>query len=762
MLRSRSHFSQTRINIAVGIVGVVLLSELALFFSLRTLFDRTVISLQENAIEQSIDFSEASLTQLQNRAFNVATAEWVSRLLNQGYRIERDLEAVRSVRDVLSDIEGSVPERYLVSVYCYSAYDDSVVTGAGFVDRPIFPRDDVIEQVLATGRYLSWQPLPSEDGGSLLGFFVPVPLSYAGGRSHIGVVLDSSVLADSISLGSVGARFSYLVLNSSGVALATNLGESALADVTRHVAGGEQGVHRWAVEGQRSFTVIRSTEPLRWTYAITADRASFLHQSGLFLKYSGVVIVLCVIAGLLLSLPLSSIFYRPIRAVANRIHSRMSVIGTADERDPESAEPLERIEQEFEGLMQQSRHFQERFARDKEVLRDSFVRSIVTGRLDDREVILRQADYFDVDLDGDCYTVMLVTNPEESRASVKARQIFKSQVDEQLLSLFSEAGETAHTIAEPDYVTVLICHECGTASHEALVQQARELHDRLAEHFGEAFRICVGEPVDSPDAVVLSFKDSLRLFSYGGSAAGLLVLTSDRLNAWPTDREEAHRVQQLTEAFGTALGTGNYWGALQVEERLLEDPVAAESVLFRRMTLTEMAGRLIAHVVYHLEFTDFFAPGSNPWAEFQSLSDDDAVRRWFAGVIEKVEVVLQQRERSSKELLVDKIKARLERDYASTITFQQLSEEFHISPSYFSSLFKEIEGVTCTEYLTRLRVDSACRALRETNQLVKEVAYEHGFGDKQNLIRSFKKQLGMTPSDYRHRQDVARSASRDA
>jgi AraC-like DNA-binding protein len=113
-------------------------------------------------------------------------------------------------------------------------------------------------------------------------------------------------------------------------------------------------------------------------------------------------------------------------------------------------------------------------------------------------------------------------------------------------------------------------------------------------------------------------------------------------------------------------------------------------------------------------------------------------------------------------LLVDKIKARLDRDYASTITFQQLSEEFHVSPSYFSSLFKEIEGVTCTEYLTRLRVDSACRALRETNKLVKEIAYEHGFGDKQNLIRSFKKQLGMTPSEYRHRQDVARSASRDA
>jgi two-component system, response regulator YesN len=762
VLRPRSHFSRTRINIALGIVAVVLVSEFALFFSLRGLFDRTVISLQENAVEQSIDFSEASLTQLQNRAFNVATAEWVSRLLNQGYRIERDLEAVRNARDVLNDIEGSIPERYVDAVYCYSAYDDSVVTGAGFVDRPIFPREDVIDHVLATGPYLSWEPLPSAGEGSLLGFFVPVPLSYVGGRSHIGVVLDSSVVADSISLGSVGAHFSYLVLDSGGVPLATNLIESALSDVARRVAGAEQGVHRWTIEGQRSFTVVRRTEPLDWTYAITADRGAFLHQSGLFLKYSGVVIVLCIVAGLLISLPLSTIFYRPIRAVANRIHSRMGDIGTPDERVPEPAEPLERIEHEFEELMQHSRRLQERFARDKEVLRDSFVRSVLSGRIDDRDEILAQARYFDVDLDAECYTVLLITYPPESRASIKARQIFKSHADEQLMVLIGRAPESAHTVSEADYVTVLMCHACGTARHEALVQQARELHNRLAEHFGEAFRICVGEPVDSPDAVVLSSKDAVRLFSYGGSAAGLLVLTSDRLNAWPADREAAHRVQQLTAAFGTALGSGNYGGALEAAQRLMEDPVAADSVLLRRMTLTEMAGRLIAHIVYHLEFTDFFAPASNPWAEFQSLSDDDAVRDWFAGVIEKVEAVLQQRERSSKELLVDKIKMRLERDYASVITFQQLSEEFHVSPSYFSSLFKEIERVTCTDYLTKLRVDSACRALQETNKLVKEIAYEHGFGDKQNLIRSFKKQLGMTPSEYRHRQDVARSASRDA
>ena len=91
----------------------------------------------------------------------------------------------------------------------------------------------------------------------------------------------------------------------------------------------------------------------------------------------------------------------------------------------------------------------------------------------------------------------------------------------------------------------------------------------------------------------------------------------------------------------------------------------------------------------------------------------------------------------------------VEEHYMEDISPGALAERFHVNAAYVSQLFKKEKGITCTEYLTGLRIRRACRLLRMTDDKVTEIAGKVGFRDYFYFTRVFKKIMGMSPSEYR-------------
>ena len=53
------------------------------------------------------------------------------------------------------------------------------------------------------------------------------------------------------------------------------------------------------------------------------------------------------------------------------------------------------------------------------------------------------------------------------------------------------------------------------------------------------------------------------------------------------------------------------------------------------------------------------------------------------------------------------------------------------------------------EYIRQLRVEYACRQLSSSSTALAEIASAAGFSDQSHFSRTFKRQIGMTPSQYR-------------
>ena len=81
-----------------------------------------------------------------------------------------------------------------------------------------------------------------------------------------------------------------------------------------------------------------------------------------------------------------------------------------------------------------------------------------------------------------------------------------------------------------------------------------------------------------------------------------------------------------------------------------------------------------------------------------------------------------------------------------------MSRELDISPYYFSKLFKEETGSNFVEYLTGLRMDQAKEMLKDENLSMKEICAAIGYSDPNYFSRIFKKNVGLTPTEYRERE----------
>lgn len=88
---------------------------------------------------------------------------------------------------------------------------------------------------------------------------------------------------------------------------------------------------------------------------------------------------------------------------------------------------------------------------------------------------------------------------------------------------------------------------------------------------------------------------------------------------------------------------------------------------------------------------------------------------------------------------------------AGDISLEQLAERVQMSPSYFSRLFKHVVGERFKDYLINQRLEVARRLLCETSDKVYTIAEAVGFRDHHYFSDVFKRRIGVTPVEYRHR-----------
>jgi AraC-like DNA-binding protein len=83
------------------------------------------------------------------------------------------------------------------------------------------------------------------------------------------------------------------------------------------------------------------------------------------------------------------------------------------------------------------------------------------------------------------------------------------------------------------------------------------------------------------------------------------------------------------------------------------------------------------------------------------------------------------------------------------ITLDDAAEQASISAFHFLRLFSDVLGVTPHQYLVRSRLRHAARRLADDDSAITDIAYDVGFGDLSNFVRTFHRAAGASPMRFR-------------
>ena len=108
-----------------------------------------------------------------------------------------------------------------------------------------------------------------------------------------------------------------------------------------------------------------------------------------------------------------------------------------------------------------------------------------------------------------------------------------------------------------------------------------------------------------------------------------------------------------------------------------------------------------------------------------------------------------QNEEPAKIDIIRDFNFLVEQHFREKHTVAEYAELLNKSPKTIANLFKKANDKTPLKFIQERRMLEARRILRHTDKPISEIGYEIGFNDVQAFSRFFKKQEGVSPSEFR-------------
>ena len=279
-----------------------------------------------------------------------------------------------------------------------------------------------------------------------------------------------------------------------------------------------------------------------------------------------------------------------------------------------------------------------------------------------------------------------------------------------------------------------------------LVEKARELVARLENRLDAKFRVGIGRIWEMAE-MERSYREALHALN--GSLSRVIHIEDLSQNgvydeAFPGNNEK--RMYRFLEE-------GNEEGMLQevnfffdwmvehysqdmnnIRLKILEFIIWSEKIAFE-------CGAINYGFSYRRDYLD----------TAMSLSTYEELHKWFQEKMVNVCRAIRDQKVDQSNSAVKKAMVYIQENYSKDISLDDVSGQVNISPYYFSKIFKDETGENFIEYLTRVRIERAKELLVDANISVKEAGIQSGYSDPNYFSRIFKKQMDMTPSEYKAR-----------
>ena len=101
--------------------------------------------------------------------------------------------------------------------------------------------------------------------------------------------------------------------------------------------------------------------------------------------------------------------------------------------------------------------------------------------------------------------------------------------------------------------------------------------------------------------------------------------------------------------------------------------------------------------------------------------------------------------------VIEKSVQYIQQNFKQKLSLKAVSDHVYMNPQYLSRIFKKEMGISCIEYINRLKIEYACKLLVTTDKSICQISSLCGFSEQSYFNRVFIHQMNTTPKLFRQK-----------
>ncbi|MGG1513863.1 helix-turn-helix domain-containing protein [Paenibacillus oryzisoli] len=420
---------------------------------------------------------------------------------------------------------------------------------------------------------------------------------------------------------------------------------------------------------------------------------------------------------------------------------------------------LQDLEQVFDQMVLDQEHLEKHVRDSKPVLKWKIMMDLLAGYRTEYSSVRHHLEFVGVRLYPERYLVCTAEISKDGEAVAPRDETLYTfafcNVAEELIN--SECAGSAIDLGGGRAAVIFSFAE-GDAEQNHLRALAilEMILDVMKKQFHLNVTVGVGRSCKEMKHIATSYDESRKALHYKMVFGQHSVISIEDLQS--ADSQDYYRLNRMAEPIVDALKSADPEKLRRSLGELYQ--VAVESNLppdlLRQLSFDMIMKSLQAAGAIGVEPEESMGALDSIYEKISRCENWREAEKLVLSVLEELAAKIEEkRSHRGRNEAIERMLTYIQEHYhESDLSLDRLAEQFHLSPTYISKLFKEYTESNFIDHLIAIRIDASKSLLLDKERKVNEVSEAVGYTNTRSFLRTFKKYTGMTPTEYRESAKV--------